>query len=63
MDNKTLIPGTDNYRIQNCPVILPKENLPMFTAMSQAGATSPYCTQTFANQYTHPTQKSTQAKK
>lgn len=62
MDNKTLIPGTDNYRIQNCPVIIPKENLAMFSAMCQAGATSPYCTQTYANQYTHPTRK-TQSKK
>lgn len=60
MDNKKNkthnIPGTDNYYIPDCPVILPKENLKYFQTLQNACKLTPFSTQEFGNQYISPNQ-------
>ena len=44
--------GTENYRVSNCPVHLPKENIKFFMAMQDAGNKNPFSTDIFSNQIT-----------
>lgn len=44
--------GTENYRVSNCPVHLPKENIKFFMAMQDAGNKDPFSSDTWNNQIT-----------
>lgn len=44
--------GTENYRVSNCPVHLPKENIKFFMAMQDAGNKDPFSSNTWSNQIT-----------
>lgn len=44
--------GSENYKVSNCPVHLPKENIKFFMAMQDAGNKDPFSTSTYANQIT-----------
>jgi len=44
--------GTENYRVSNCPVHLPKENIKFFMAMQDAGNKDPFSSDTWSNQIT-----------
>ena len=44
--------GTENYRVSNCPVHLPKENVKFFMAMQDAGNKDPFSSDTWGNQIT-----------
>ena len=50
--------GTENYKVSNCPVHLPKENIKFFMAMQDAGNKDPFSTDTFHNQITPDWKKS-----
>lgn len=45
------IQNTANFHIKDCPVLIPKENMQMFTSLQKACETTPFCTTTFGNQY------------
>lgn len=47
--------GTDNYRVDDCPVLIPKENLKFFTDMQTACATNPY--EKYGNSYKKKSKK------
>ena len=44
--------GTENYRVSDCPVHLPKENVKFFMAMQDAGNKDPFSSNTWENQIT-----------
>lgn len=44
--------GTENYKVSNCPVYLPKENVKFFMAMQDAGNKDPFSSDTWGNQIT-----------
>ena len=44
--------GTENYRVSDCPVYLPKENVKFFMAMQNAGNKDPFSSDTWGNQIT-----------
>ena len=44
--------GTENYRVSDCPVHLPKENVKFFMAMQDAGNKDPFSSDTWGNQIT-----------
>ena len=44
--------GAENYRVSNCPVHLPKENIKFFMAMQDAGNKDPFSSNTWSNQIT-----------
>ena len=50
--------GTENYRVSNCPVHLPKENIKFFMAMQDAGNKDPFSSDTWGNQITPGWKKS-----
>ena len=50
--------GTENYRVSNCPVHLPKENIRFFMAMQDAGNKDPFSSDTYHNQITPDWKKS-----
>lgn len=50
--------GTENYRVSNCPVHLPKENIKFFMAMQDAGNKEPFSSDTWGNQITPVWKKS-----
>ena len=50
--------GTENYRVSNCPVHLPKENVKFFMAMQNAGNKDPFSSDTWGNQITPGWKKS-----
>jgi len=41
--------GTENYRVSDCPVHLPKENIKFFMAMQNAGNKNPFNSNTYHN--------------
>jgi hypothetical protein len=50
--------GTENYRVSDCPVYLPKENVKFFMAMQNAGSKDPFSSDTWGNQITPGWKKS-----
>lgn len=50
--------GTENYRVSDCPVHLPKENIKFFMAMQNAGNKDPFSSNTWSNQITPDWKKS-----
>ena len=50
--------GTENYRVSDCPVHLPKENVKFFMAMQDAGNKDPFSSDTWGNQITPDWKKS-----
>lgn len=50
--------GTENYRVSDCPVHLPKENVKFFMAMQHAGNKDSFSSDTWGNQITPGWKKS-----
>ncbi len=50
--------GSENYRVSDCPVYLPKENIKFFMAMQDAGNKGPFSSDTWGNQITPGWKKS-----